>query len=87
MKISLTRIVFFGCLTVSITMLIAGFCVPPTGVIDGSVLTAVGEIFGFCTLAYMPDLINGRSVSLRHGNTSLSLGDNDAEQQPIMNEP
>lgn len=31
----------FGCL-----LIIAGVCIPPTGVIDGSVLTAVGEVFG-----------------------------------------
>ena len=31
----------FGCL-----LIIAGVCIPPMGVIDGSVLTAVGEVFG-----------------------------------------
>ena len=31
----------FGCL-----LIIAGVCIPPTGVIDGSILTACGEIFG-----------------------------------------
>lgn len=31
----------FGCL-----LIIAGVCIPPVGVIDGSVLTAVGEVFG-----------------------------------------
>lgn len=31
----------FGCL-----LIIAGVCIPPAGVIDGSVLTAVGEVFG-----------------------------------------
>lgn len=31
----------FGCL-----LIIAGVCIPPMGVIDGSVLTATGEIFG-----------------------------------------
>lgn len=30
----------FGCL-----LIIAGVCIPPVGVIDGSVLTAVGEVF------------------------------------------
>lgn len=31
----------FGCL-----LIIAGVCIPPVGIIDGSVLTAVGEVFG-----------------------------------------
>lgn len=31
----------FGCL-----LIISGVCIPPTGVIDGSILTACGEIFG-----------------------------------------
>lgn len=30
-----------------IGLIIAGFCVPPTGVIDGSVLTALGEFLSF----------------------------------------
>lgn len=31
----------FGCI-----LIMAGLCIPPAGIIDGSVLTAVGEIFG-----------------------------------------
>ena len=31
----------FGCV-----LILAGLCIPPAGIIDGSVLTAVGEIFG-----------------------------------------
>ena len=33
---------FWICLIVSIGLIVAGFCVPPMGIIDGSVLTAVG---------------------------------------------
>lgn len=61
----------------AIVMLIVGFIVPPTGVIDGSVLTAVGEIFGFATLFQLPSLIHGRSVEFHHGKTSINLGDDD----------
>lgn len=35
-------VLFFG-----MALMIAGFIVPPTGVIDGSVLTGLGEIFAF----------------------------------------
>ena len=81
MKISATRVVFFICLSISVILMVAGFCVPPTGIIDGSVLTATGELFGFATLFQLPDMIHGRSVSLTHGSTSLSLGDNDEIDQ------
>ena len=37
-----TCVLIFG-----IILIIAGFCVPPVGVIDGSVLTGLGEIFAF----------------------------------------
>lgn len=36
--------IFKASVLISIGLLIAGFIVPPTGVIDGSVLVAVGEI-------------------------------------------
>lgn len=48
---------FWICLIVSIGLMVAGFCVPPTGIIDGSVLTAVGILFGFATLAQIPIII------------------------------
>lgn len=71
------RCVFYVCLAVTILLLIAGFFAPPTGVIDGSVLTAVGELFGFASLFQLPEIIHGRSVEFKHGDTSLTLGDND----------
>ncbi len=48
---------FWICLIVSISLIVAGFCVPPMGIIDGSVLTAVGILFGFATLAQIPVII------------------------------
>lgn len=48
---------FWICLLVSIGLIVAGFCVPPTGIIDGSVLTAVGILFGFASLAQIPIII------------------------------
>lgn len=70
-------VVFYICLAISVVLIVGGFIVPPTGIIDGSVLTAVGELFAFATLAQLPSMINGRSVELKHGNTSLSIGDDD----------
>lgn len=48
---------FWICLIVSIGLMVAGFCVPPTGIIDGSVLTSVGILFGFASLAQIPIII------------------------------
>ena len=48
---------FWICLIVSIGLIVAGFCVPPIGIIDGSVLTAVGILFGFASLAQVPVII------------------------------
>ena len=48
---------FWICLIVSIGLIVAGFCVPPMCIIDGSVLTAVGILFGFATLAQIPVII------------------------------
>ena len=48
---------FWICLLVSIGLIVAGFCVPPTGIIDDSVLTAVGILFGFAALAQIPIII------------------------------
>ena len=57
MKKAKRTIPFWICLIVSISLIVAGFCVPPMGIIDGSVLTAVGILFGFATLAQIPVII------------------------------
>lgn len=73
----LTKIIFLTCLTATIALLVGGFIVPPTGVIDGSVLAGGSLLFGFATLATAKDVVNGRTAKLTHGNTALELGDND----------
>lgn len=76
-----TRIMFGVCLIVSILLLVAGFFTPPMGVIDGSVLSAVGELFAFAALFMLPSIIHGRSVELTHGNTTLSIEDKDEDNK------
>lgn len=44
------RTIIITTLAVSILLVIAGFIVPPPGVIDSSVLTAIGEVSGFTAL-------------------------------------
>ena len=68
-------VAFAVCLVVSTGLIVAGFIVPPTGVIDPSVLTAVGELFAFAALSQLPYVIaSGKGITLNHGNTSISVG-------------
>lgn len=63
---------------VSIGLLIAGFFVPPMGVIDGSVLKAGGILLGFATVAQVPVLARrGTDVTIQHGQTKLSVNNPD----------
>lgn len=73
----MTRIIFGICLVSSIVLIVAGFIVPPRGVIDGSVLTAVGELFGFATLASVLKISKYKQMELKHGNTTLTIGEDE----------
>lgn len=65
---------FWICLIVSIGLLIGGFFVPPMGVIDGSVLTAVGILFAFGTLAQIPTIIEVAGYTkISSGNTTIEI--------------
>ena len=68
---------FWICLIVSIGLIVAGFCVPPMGIIDGSVLTAVGILFGFASLAQVPVI---REVA---GYVRMTKGDMTIEAKGI----
>lgn len=50
---------------------------PPMGIIDGSVLTAVGLLFGFAALAQVPEMIkavrDGKSISFSNGNLKVDV--------------
>lgn len=52
------KLAFWICLAVSLILGITGFFLPPTGKIDGSVLTMVGEFLGFAVVAMLPELIS-----------------------------
>jgi len=71
-KATRNRIEFWVCLVTSIGLFVGGFFVPPTGVIDGSVLTAVGMLLGFAVLAQVPQIIGmSKSVKITHGDTTI----------------
>ena len=73
-----TSIALWVCMTCSLGLFIASFIVPPTGVIDPSVLKAGGEILGIATLFIMREAImEGLGVKMTHGNTSIEIKDLD----------
>lgn len=74
------RTVFAVCLATAVFLIVAGFFVPPMGEIDGSVLTAVGEILIFPTIAYGARAIElGYDFRLKRGeyNVEITNDDND----------
>ena len=65
---------FYLTLGTSIFLIGAGFLIPPTGVIDGSVLTAVGELLMFSVIAKIPEAIKaGKSVKIQKGDSSVEI--------------
>lgn len=66
--------VFYITFALSVVLLICGFLLPPTGVIDGSVLKAVGELLMFSVIARIPEAIKaGKSVKIQKGDSSVEI--------------
>lgn len=60
----------------NVVLVVVSFLLPPLGVIDGSVLTAVGEISGFSLLGMIPYYLkSGKNVTVAKGNTSINISD------------
>lgn len=69
---------FYVTLFISIALIVGGFIVPPTGEIDGSVLTAVGLLLMFAVVEKIPEAIAaGKSVKIQKGDTSLEVSGRD----------
>lgn len=76
----LSRFTFLVCFFVSVGLIIGGFFVPPMGIIDGSVLTAVGELLLFPTLLYgFRALELGYKIKFQKGETSIEVHKNKYE--------
>ena len=72
------RLVTAICFFISVALLIAGFLLPPMGVIDGSVLTAVGELLLFPVIIYGFRAIElGLEVKIQKGDTSVEIHKDD----------
>ncbi|MBR2254113.1 MAG: hypothetical protein IJ895_06865 [Prevotella sp.] len=74
----MSRITFAVCFFVSVGLIVGGFFVPPMGAIDGSVLTAVGELLLFPTLLYGFRAIEmGLTVKFQKGETTIEISKDD----------
>ena len=74
------RIVTAICFVISVLLIIVGFLLPPMGVIDGSVLSAVGEILLFPVVIYGFRAIElGLEVKIQKGDTSVEIHKDDGD--------
>ena len=70
----------------SIALVVAGFLVPPTGIIDGSVLKAIGELMGGSAvlevIIKLPSYIEaGVKAKIEHGDTTITIGKDKQQKQ------
>lgn len=74
----LSRFTFVICFFVSVGLVVGGFFVPPMGVIDGSCLTAIGELLMFPTLLYAFRALElGYKFKIQKGETTVEVHKND----------
>lgn len=63
-------------------LIIASFLLPPMGIVDNSILAAVGELDGVIALgAVIKSIDKGRSASIKHNGTELTInGDEEGDE-------
>lgn len=70
--------VFYATFIISVLHIIGGFFCPPIGVIDGSVLTAVGLLLLFATIEKIPEAIRaGRSIKVQKDDFEVAVNSNE----------
>jgi hypothetical protein len=78
----LSRFTFTLSFFVSVGLIVGGFFVPPMGIIDGSVLTATGELLLFPTLLYAFRALElGYKVKFQKGETSIEFNKQEEENR------
>lgn len=69
---------FWICLVSAIGLLITGFLMPPIGIIDNSVITAVGLLLIFAVLGQLPIIIEVAGYAkISSGNTTIEISKED----------
>lgn len=75
------NLIFWICLIFAIGLFIGGFFMPPKGVIDGSVVTAAGILFGFATVGQIPHIIEtSKMVKVTTGSTTIEAHGRDKQE-------
>lgn len=70
------KYIFFICLAAAIIVGSVSFVLPPTGVIDPSVLKFIALLLGFAALGVAgQNLANGKDVIFSHGETEVTIKD------------
>ena len=65
-------------------LIVASFLLPPMGVVDNSVLAAVGELDGVIALgAVIKAIDKGSSASITHNNTSLTINNDKKVEEEV----
>ena len=65
----------------SVALIVAGLIMPPMGVIDGSVLTAVGELIGLKALTLAWHAVDkGIDAKVTHGQTTIDVINDDKKK-------
>lgn len=79
----LNKTAFWLTFLISVILISVSFVLPPTGMIDPSVLAATGELFGFATLGTVISAIDkgGKSITLSKGETQINIQDTEQEQE------
>jgi len=72
------NIIFYITLGVTIILLVAGFILPPMGIIDSSIIQAAGILCGFSVIGQIPAIIeSAKSVKIQTGSTSIDVVNHD----------
>lgn len=73
-KKKIDRLAFWTTFSISVVLIITSFIIPPTGLIDPSVLAASGELFAWASLAVViKALSKGTDVSFSKGDMNVNL--------------
>lgn len=72
----------------ALVLIVASWLMPPTAVIDGSVLAAVGELAGFSAIGTVIKAMDmGVDARVRHKDTEVTVGDFDKRRRHQHQEP
>jgi len=76
------KIPFLICLISAVGLFIGGFFVPPTGVIDGSILSAAGILLAFAAIGQIPIILqSSKSAKITAGGQTIEITGHKSEHE------